>query len=421
MADAVLSDLLATLLSAGVALAAGFLIGFEREWTQALENRRHSFAGARTFTLVSLAGALCGLLDDSAMLPAAGLVAVGALTILAYSVEAKATEGRGGTTEVALFVTYLLGFAAGRGELLLASAGAVAVTGALSLKSEVRSLASALNERELHATIRFLAIAVLVLPVAPDRDFGPYGALNPRALWLMVVLISGLSFAGYWLVKALGASRGVLAAGLVGGLASSTATTLSLARMTKRGAAGPRAAAAGIVMANVVMLARVALVLAAAAPALLSRIALPLGAAAAAGAAAAWLLWRLSAKESAAQAEVAVGNPFELRPALIFAGLLAAVSLASAFAADQLGNAGLYAVAFVSGLADVDAMTLSAARGATSGAMAAGAAAGAVLVAVASSVLSKGAMAIGVGGMRTGVPVIGAFAAMALAGAAALL
>lgn len=419
MAGTDIHEVLATLLAAGVALAAGFLIGFEREWTQALENRRHAFAGARTFTLVSFAGALCGLLDASAMLAAAGLVAIGALTIFAYSLDAKATEGRGGTTEIALFATYLLGLAAGRGEILLAAAGAVAVTGALSLKDEVRSLARALDAKELHATIRFLAIAVLILPVAPDRDFGPYGAFNPRDFWFMVVLISGLSFVGYWLVRALGAAHGVIAAGLVGGLASSTATTLSLARMTREGTAAPRAAAAGVIMANVVMLIRIALVLAAAAPSLLAPLALPLAAGAAAGGVFAFALWRLSSTEASSAVAVAVGNPFELKPALIFAGLLAAVSLASAVAADRMGDAGLYAVAFVSGLADVDAMTLSAARGTGSGAMALTAAASAILIAIAANILSKGVMALAAGGRSAGAPVIAGFAAMTLAGAAA--
>jgi uncharacterized membrane protein (DUF4010 family) len=234
-----INDLLPTLLAAAVAIAAGFLIGFEREWTQALEQRRHAFAGARTFTLVSFAGALCALLSEGVLLVAAGFIAIGGLTGYAYSIEARESESRGGTTEIALLAAYLLGVAAGRGETLLASAGAVAVALTLSLKDEITRLARVLNESEIHATIRFLAISVLILPIAPDRGFGPYDALNPRELWLMVVLISGLSFLGYWLAKALGGGRGALATGLVGGLASSTATTLSLSRRARSGASAP--------------------------------------------------------------------------------------------------------------------------------------------------------------------------------------
>ncbi len=412
---------MSALAALGVALAAGFLVGFEREWTQALEKQRHAFAGARTFALVGAAGGLCGLLSDGAALAAAGVLTVGALTLLAYAIEARDTKGRGGTTEIALIVTFLLGVAAGRGEMLLASGGAVIIAIALSLKDEIKGLARTLNEKELHATLRFLAIAVLILPIAPDRDMGPYGALNPRDLWLMVVFISGLSFLGYWLVKALGAAHGVVATGVVGGLASSTATTLSLARMARDGAAAPAAAAAGIVTANVMMMARIALMLAALAPALLVTLAPALGAAGAVGAVIALAAWRAFANDGVSPDKVAVGNPFEIRPALFFALLLAAISVGSAFAADRLGDRGLYAFAFAAGLGDADAVVLPVARQASADTLAPPAASLAVLLAMAANALSKGVMAFGVGGARVGAPVIGAFGVMAAAGAAAFL
>lgn len=411
------SELLSTLLGAGVAIAAGFLIGFEREWTQSLENRRHAFAGARTFTLVSFAGALCGLLSEGVALVAAGLLAVGGLTIYAYAIETRQTNDRGGTTEIALLATYLLGVAAGRGDMLLASAGAVAVALTLSLKDEIRRLARALNESEIHATIRFLAVSILILPIAPDRGFGPYDALNPRQLWLMVVLISGLSFLGYWLVKAFGARQGVLAAGLVGGLASSTATTLSLSRRVRDHGAPPLAAAAGVVMANVVMTAKIGLLAGAMAPAMLPLIAGPLAAAGAAGVASALVIWRRTGDGTGAA--LAVENPFELRPALMFAGFIAIISVLSAFVSDRIGDAGLYALAFVSGLADVDAVVLPVSRQAGDGALDAESAAGAVLIAAGANIIAKGAMALGIGGRAAGLPVIAVFAAMIAAAAAA--
>lgn len=410
-------NVVSTLLAAAIALAAGFLIGFEREWTQALESRRHAFAGARTFTLVSLSGALCALLGEGALLVAAGFLAVAGLSGYAYAIEARDSESRGGTTEIALLAAFLLGVAAGRGETLLASAGAVAVTLTLSLKDEIKYLARALNETEIHATIRFLAVSMLILPIAPDRGFGPYGALNPRELWMMVVLISGLSFVGYWLVKALGAGRGSLAAGLVGGLASSTATTLSLSRRVKAGA-NPSAASAGILMANVVMLGRVALILGTIAPAALLAVAPSLAAAALTGVSAAVFLFR-RAPYAETDGAVTLGNPFELRPALVFAGLLAVISVAAAAAAEAFGALGLFAVAAVSGLADLDAVALSAGRQAGEGALAPGVAGAAVLIAIVSNALTKGAMAAGIGGAKTGAPVIAVFVLMALAGAAA--
>ena len=419
MAGPEFSDLLSVLLAVAVALAAGFLIGFEREWTQALEARRHAFAGARTFTLVSFAGGLCGLASQGDLIVAAGLLAVGGLTVISYWIEAREAKGRGGTTEVALVATYLLGVMAGRGELLLAGAGAVAVTLALSLKDEITRMAHALSETEIHATIRFLAISVLILPIAPDRGFGPYEALNPREIWLMVVLISGLSFVGYWLVKAFGERQGVIAAGLVGGLASSTATTLSLSRRVRDNGGAPAAAAAGVVFANLVMTAKVVLVVAALAPMLVSRIAAPLAAAAVTGVLSALLLWRRAHGE--AVGAVSVGNPFELRPALVFAGFIAVISVVSAFVADTIGDEGLYALAFVSGLADVDAVILPVSRQAGAGSLMAAPASLSILIAAAANALAKGAMALGVGGLRVGLPVAMAFAAMIAAAAATFL
>jgi uncharacterized membrane protein (DUF4010 family) len=407
------------LVACSVALAAGFLVGFEREWTQARGGRRHAFAGARTFTLVSFAGALCGLLSDGVLLVAAGLLAVGGLAGYAYAIEARETESRGGTTEIALLAVFLLGVAAGRGETLLASGGAVVIALALSLKDEIRHLARALSEAEIHATIRFLAITVLILPIAPDEGLGPYDALNPRDLWLMVVLISGLSFLGYWLVKALGARQGVLAAGLVGGLASSTATTLSLSRRVRDNGAAPLTAAAGIVLANVVMTAKIAAVASALAPPLLPLIAKPLGAAGAVGVIASLALWRRRAESGGAALDVS--NPFELRPALMFAGLIALISVLSAAAADTIGDAGLYALAFVSGLGDVDAVVLPVSRQTGAGALPLASAAVAILIAAGANILAKGAMAIAIGGRKAGLPVIAVFAAMIAAGAAAAM
>jgi uncharacterized membrane protein (DUF4010 family) len=312
----------------------------------------------------------------------------------------------------------MLGVEAGRGELVIASAGAVAVAFMLSLKDEIRRVAGALNEQEIHATLRFLAISVIVLPIAPDQALGPYGVFNPRELWLMVVLISGLSFLGYWLVKALGPGKGVLAMGLVGGLASSTATALSLSRRVREGASAP-AAAAGIVMATVMMLGRVALILAAVTPAALVVVASPFAAAALAGILAALGLYRRQRRDEPVNA-VALGNPFELKPALVFAALLAAISLAAAFAADAFGARGLYAIAAISGLADLDAITLSAGKQAGDGAISPGVAGAAILIAILANTLTKGAMAASVGGRRVGVLVIGVFALMAAAGVTAL-
>lgn len=399
-----------------IAGAVGFLVGFQREWRDREQARERSFAGARTFALAGFAGGAAGLVDASVLPLAIGLAGLAALTVAAYWGQASREPGLGGTTEVAFLTVYLLGALATRGEPALAGAGGVAVAILLALKPSVQRWAQAIEARELAAALRFLAISVIILPLAPDQGYGPYEALNPRHIWRMVVLISGLSFLGYWLTKLYGA-RGVLLTGAAGGLASSTAATLSLSTMVRDGAAGARAGAAGVVAANVMMLARIgALVFAVSAETL--RVIWPgLAAGGLAGAFAAVLFWR---GERGGAGEMKLGNPMELLPAFALAGLLAVIAVASRFVSDRFGDAGLYALAAAAGLADVDAITLSAGGEAGRGALAPQAAAGAILIAAAANALVKAGMSAWIAGRATGWRVAAAFAGMAAAAAGAL-
>ncbi|WP_425410189.1 MgtC/SapB family protein [Hyphococcus sp.] len=404
-----------------VALAVGFLIGFEREHTHAAENKQRTFAGARTFALVALSGGLTGLFGESYLLAAVALLMIGALTVAAYWAAARGGEdGFGGTTEVAIAVAFLLGFSATRGSLLVAAAGGVAAAIILSIKPSVEKLADSLSSEELYAALRLLAISIIILPVLPNEGFGPYEALNPREIWLMVVFISGLSFVGYWLIKIVGQDKGFLLTGLAGGLASSTATTLSLSRFAKEGA-NPGQVAAGVIAANVVMVIRVGFLLAAVARDVLAVVTPALVAAALTGAAAALWVWRRENKKDANGKTLELGNPMEIVPALIFAALLAVITLASRFGIDQLGESGLLLVAFISGLADVDAMTLTAGRQAGVGDITATIAASAVLAAVFSNIVVKAGMAWSIGGAAAGRTVAMGFAAMVAAGGGVFL
>ncbi len=407
---------LSDLLHLAIALALGFLIGFEREHAHRAEARERSFAGARTFTLTALAGALSGLIDEGLLLPAVMLLAIAGLAAAAYWSVARAKPGSGGTTEIALLVTFVLGVAATRGFVLEAAVAGVATAIILSIKKSVQHWAGALSGNELYAALRLLAISVIILPVLPAQSFGPYEALNLRDIWLMVVFISGLSFLGYWLIKWLGADRGALITGLAGGLASSTATTLSLARFAKKGADG-RQIAAGIIAANVMMIARVGVLAAAVSRSMLAVLWPILLAGAAIGAIAAFYLWRGRKIPEQREAALEIGNPMEIKPAFIFAALLAVISLAASFGADRFGQSGLVAVALMSGLADVDAITLIASRQAASGAALANVAALAALAAVAANIVLKGAMAWAIGGRGAGAPVAIVFAAIIAAGA----
>lgn len=403
-----------------VALAVGFLIGFEREHTHTAEKRDNTFAGARTFALVALAGGLTGLFGENHWLAAVALLTVGALTVAAYWAATRDNNGFGGTTEVAIVATFLLGFAATHGALLVAAAGGVGVAVILSIKPSVKKLAARLTEQELYAALRLLAISVIVLPVLPNEGFGPYAALNPREIWLMVVFISGLSFLGYWLIKMVGQDKGFLLTGLAGGLASSTATTMSLSRFAKEGAS-PGQVAAGVIAANVVMVIRVGFLLAAVARDVLAAATPTLVAAAVAGTGAALWIWRKERQAETAGDALELGNPMEIAPALVFAALLAVIALASRFGADQFGDAGLLLVAFISGLADVDAMTLTAGRQSGIGDITASVAAAAVLAAVFSNIVVKAGMTWSIAGSATGRVVAFACAFMVVAGGAAFL
>ena len=421
MPDFVDPVVLADLRHLGLALLIGFLIGFEREWSHRDEGHEEKFAGARTFTLVSLFGGMIGVLGLGTGFVITGMIVVAALTTAAYW--RAATDGGhfGGTTEAAVFVTFLLGLAATSGHAFVAAVSGVVVAIVLSLKDEVQLAASRLTEREIHATLRFLALSILVLPFLPNEGYGPYGALNPREIWLMVVLISGLSFAGYWAMKLIGPQQGTLVTGIVGGLASSTATTLSLARLHQTGTTTALSASAGIVAANVVMMIRVGVLLIAVSPLVWIAVWPVLVVGILLGSAVCFALWRAADREEATESLLQVGNPMDIKPALVFAGLLALISLASRFGADKFGESGLYIIGLISGFADVDAITLAAGRQAALGSIVTMTAGETILIAVVANIVTKAVMAAMVGNKRLGYLVGGSFALIVLTGGAAYL
>jgi len=361
--------------SAGI----GLLIGLERERNPAAR------AGVRTFALIALAGTLAASLGDG-WLVAVGLAAVAGMLIAVY---ARAPQEDPGTTTVAAaVVAYLLGVMAGRGDTTLAGALAIGVTALLYFKPEIEGFSAGLQRHEQVSVLQFLVVTFIVLPILPDRAFGPYGVLNPREVWLMVVLISGIGLASYVALRMFGGRGGLLLAGALGGLVSSTATTVLYARRSRGGEAAARMALAVVSLANLVPLARIALLAAIVAPALLPRLAPALGAALAAGAA----VWALGARRGGAPGSAQVpevSNPAELATALRFALLYAAVLLAAAWLSAIAGPRGLYAAALASGLVDIDAITLSALNLFGEGHIAPGAAAATIALAFAANTTFK--------------------------------
>jgi len=406
----------------GVALALGLLVGVERGWQTRQRAEGQRVAGFRTFGLIGLLGGLWVLIaaETGVLVLATAFAALAAVLIVSHAQFLRKDGDVGATTMVAALVTFALGALAGYGQMTIAAAGAVIVTLLLGIKPQLHGLVERLSHDELMAVIKLLLMSVVLLPVLPDQGFGPWQALNPYRLWWMVVLIAGISFTGYMAIKLAGPRRGVLLTGLFGGLASSTATTIGLARLAGRAATLRRLAAAGIIVAATTMLPRMLLVAAVVAPALAQRLMGPLLLGTLAGCGVAAWTWR-RARRQAVSDEPAARNPFELSMALQFGALLALVMVLSYALQDWLGHAGLYLLGAVSGLSDVDAVTLSLGARVGEGSLAAEVAAIAILLAAAANTLVKAGLALGIAGRDLGWRVSLGAAAILAGGALGLL
>ena len=380
----------------GAALAIGFLIGLQREYAHGGPGR-DIFAGERTFALMGLVGCTAAMVADvlASPWPFVGIfIVMGALIAVTYFVGAW-RGGVGMTTEVAALVTVLAGALCYWGYLALAAALAVVTTVLLSLKLEMDTFVQRITREDVYATLKFAVITAIVLPVLPNQTFGspPLDVLNPYKIWLMVVFISGISFLGYVLVKVVGSRQGIGLTGLLGGLVSSTAVTLSFAQRSQREAELAKPFALAITVAWTVMFARVIVEVAALNAALLRVLWLPMAASAVAGLA--YCVYLYLAQRTDEEGEVAFSNPFELGPAVKFGLIYALILLISKAAQTYLGDTGLYLSSIVAGLADVDAITLSVAElSRTAGGLTLNTAARAIVLAAMSNTAVKGGIVL---------------------------
>jgi uncharacterized membrane protein (DUF4010 family) len=342
------------------ALAIGILVGVQRE-TAYDEPEGKLFAGVRTFALISLSGYVLALASEqlnSALPFIGGMLILAVLLGLAYY--ADVIVGKPGmTTETSAVVTFGVGALCYWGLIPLAAALGVAVTLMLSLKHEFRSLTHALTREDIYAVLKFAVISLIVLPILPNQEYGPppLQVLNPYQIWLMVVLVSGVSFLGYVLIKAVGARRGLILTGLLGGIGSSTAVTLSLAGRSRDETKLSRPFAVAILIAWIVMFIRVIVLVFALDPDLAQRLIVPMVSAAVAGAV--YCVYLYYIQQVYERDRIQFSNPFKLGPALRFGLIFAVILLVSKAAQVYFGNLGTYISAFVSGLADVDAIALS--------------------------------------------------------------
>lgn len=391
----------------GVALAIGLLIGLERGWQTRNEASGARVAGVRTFALSGLLGGLLGLLSQSlgsAAVLVAGLVLHGAVIAAFQLLDANRDGNFSATGVVAAILTVGLGAMSVLGNAGLAAAAAVAVAILLALRTPLHRLMQAISWSELRAVLTLAAMSFLMLPILPDRTYDPWQALNPAEIWLMAILICAVSLIGYIAIRWKGASAGLRWAAVAGGLASSTATTLTFARMAKEVPQASAALAGGVLIAGGVMMVRVLLLAGAIDRALLVPLLLPVGLMLAVSMLAViWLARRTGRPEEGPS--VTLSNPFDLVSALKFSLLIAGVMLAVRVVKEYLGDSAMLLLAGLSGIADVDGISLSLARLAGQGISLDMAAAG-IASAVAVNSLSKAVMAWVVGGRGMGLPLL---------------
>jgi uncharacterized membrane protein (DUF4010 family) len=364
--DPVDSSQVALFFRFGVALFIGILVGLQREYASDVaeiqEQHSEMFAGVRTFALFSIVGAAAAMAADLLDSPWAFvgiIVPVGILITVGYFVTAWRSDA-GMTTEVAALVTVLAGALAYWDQLALAVALGVATTALLSLKIELHGFVERLTREDIFAVLKFTVSTAIVLPVLPNERFGPppFDVFNPYEIWLFVVLISGISFLGYVLMKVIDPRQGVTLTGLLGGLASSTATTLSFAQRSQRNVVLSGSFALAILLAWVVMFGRALVEVGAVNPALLSVVWLPMAIMAAAGVAYAAYLY-FFAQQAEDEEEVTLTNPFELATAVKFGLLFAVVLFISRAGQYYFGEAGIYLSSLIAGIAGIDAVALS--------------------------------------------------------------
>lgn len=399
-----------------ISLGLGLLVGLQRE------RGADRVAGVRTFALITLLGTVSAMLSHQlgAWVVVAALLAVVVTTAVATIFQLLAgSDDVGITTEIAIVLMFAIGVLLELGDPIVGVVlgGAVAVL--LQLKGPLHRLIDRLADKDVRAIFQFVLLTLVILPVVPDETFGPYDVLNPRNIWLMVVLVTGMSLGGYLAYKLLGSGTSTLLGGLIGGLISSTAATASYSKRAGGGSAALRSIVAAIMLATAVMYARVIVEMSIAAPSAIWSLVWPIVILAGATLAISLGVWVTVMRAPVKLPEQE--NPTELKAALIFALLYAAVLLLVAWARDMVGDSGTYIVAAVSGVADMDAITLSTSRLVQNDQLEPSTAWRAVIVGSIANMAFKTGIAAWLGGSRLGLALGAAFLGSALVGLALIL
>lgn len=345
----------------GLALALGLLVGLQRGWAQRQDEPGTRFAGFRTFGLLGLTGGVAGTLTDgSGPVATIMLAAAAVLIVMGYYRTSLKGDSLSGTASVAGLLTLACGLLAATGRPQIATTIAVSMVLLLALRTQLHRFVGRLNEAEVAATARFALIAVVILPLLPDRAYGPYDAWNPRSLWLVVAMVSGFSFLGYVAAKLLGPTRGTIATAAAGSMVSSTAVTAALANRLKDPGEADTILHAAIAAASATMFLRVIVLTAWLAPFALSSFApLALPGLVVSLIGMAWFIRHARRALPTATARLDVKNPFDLSPALLLMALVMAMTLIARWVLAQYGNSGVAVVLALSGSVDVDSAIIT--------------------------------------------------------------
>lgn len=394
-----------------VALGIGLIVGLERGWKTRDQQGGQRLAGLRTFAVTALCGGVLAAVStpDRFVVLAAGTLVVGALIVTGYFLSSGVQHDFGITTELALFVTFALGAVAVLGAPAEAAAAAIVMALLLGFKQEFHAAIDKLERHELLATLQLAAIAAVLLPLLPNRDLGPWSAVNPRVVGMLVLLIAGLSYVGYFAVRVLGSRLGLTLTALFGGLSSSTAVTVAYARRARAVPGQRLMLGVGIGLAAATMVPRLVVEIGAVNAALLPALAPTFAALALVPlAAVAYLLTRRP--ETPHTADLKLSNPLQLSAAFGFGVLLVVLFVAEEGLRRTLGDTGAYAIAAVAALVDVDAVSLAMADAAARGTLPTATAERAIAIAVLVNTAVKAGLAAALGGMpmlRTASLVLG--------------
>jgi uncharacterized membrane protein (DUF4010 family) len=352
--DVTLQLLLKLVISTGI----GLLIGLEREFSKQVKEKEEQFAGIRTYTLVSLLGFGAALAADhyGVWIIVSAFVALIALLTIFYVRVSKNPDNVGGTSEISLLLTFFVSVLVFLNHILIAAAITVMILVLLTYKPALHGFVKKLKQQDIRAIVQFVIISALVIPFLPDQNFGPYDAWNLRDIWRMVVLVSGISLVGYLLSKIF-SEKGIVLAGIVGGLASSTAVTLSFSKRSRENESMSVISLVAIMAAATIMFPRIFIEAAVINAQLIKQLWLPMAIVTIIGSTVCFIMYRKQTQK--VKQENDLQNPLNFSVALKFAVIYAVIILIVRFASDKFGESGVYIAAIISGITDVDAITIS--------------------------------------------------------------